>query len=105
MPRRTPKKRTHSMKLRSSTVKQRTKKSKRPNRTKRVVRSRRTTRPNTRQKACSKDIMRGVMHNYKYGSLRSGTGATVVSRKQALKIGFSEVDKYCIRRGNVKPKK
>jgi hypothetical protein len=31
-----------------------------------------------------------VMHEYKHGKLRSGSGAKVKSRKQAIAIGISE---------------
>jgi len=31
-----------------------------------------------------------VMHEYKHGTLKSGSGQTVKSRKQAIAIGLSE---------------
>jgi hypothetical protein len=37
-----------------------------------------------------KDTVERVMHEFKEGSLKSGSGAKVKSRKQAIAIGLSE---------------
>jgi hypothetical protein len=43
-------------------------------------------------KAASKDV-EGAMHKRKRGTLKSGSGETVRSRKQAIAIGLSEARK------------
>jgi hypothetical protein len=43
-------------------------------------------------KAASKDV-EGAMHRRKRGTLKSGSGETVRSRKQAIAIGLSEARK------------
>jgi hypothetical protein len=51
-------------------------------------------------KAASKDV-EGAMHKRKRGTLKSGSGETVRSRKQAIAIGLSEARK----KGKKVPKK
>ena len=38
----------------------------------------------------AKDKIEEVMHEFKYGELKSGKGGKVKSRKQAIAIGISE---------------
>ena len=38
----------------------------------------------------SKDIVGEVMHEFKHGTLKSGSGQIVKTRKQAIAIGLSE---------------
>lgn len=40
------------------------------------------------------DIAGEIMHNYKHGNLKSGSGHEVQSRKQAIAIALSEGKKY-----------
>jgi hypothetical protein len=42
------------------------------------------------EKAGGKKKVRKVMHEYKHGSLKSGSGGKVKSRKQAVAIALSE---------------
>lgn len=51
-------------------------------------------------KSASKDVERAV-HKEKRGTLKSGSGTTVKSRKQAIAIGLSEARK----KGKKVPKK
>ena len=51
-------------------------------------------------KSASKDVER-AMHKKKSGTLKSGSGKTVKSRKQAIAIGLSEARK----KGKKVPKK
>ncbi len=51
-------------------------------------------------KSASKDV-EGVMHKKKRGTLKSGSGKKVKSRKQAIAIGLSEARK----KGKKVPKK
>ncbi|MET0689323.1 MAG: DUF6496 domain-containing protein [Methyloceanibacter sp.] len=51
-------------------------------------------------KSASKDVER-AMHKKKRGTLKSGSGKTVKSRKQAIAIGLSEARK----KGKKVPKK
>lgn len=51
-------------------------------------------------KSAGKDVKR-EMHKYKRGTLKSGSGRTVKSRKQAIAIGLSEARK----KGKKVPKK
>lgn len=51
-------------------------------------------------KSASKDVER-AMHKKKRGTLKSGSGKTVKSRKQAIAIGLSEARK----KGEKVPKK
>jgi hypothetical protein len=51
-------------------------------------------------KSASKDVER-AMHKKKRGTLKSGSGRTVKSRKQAIAIGLSEARK----KGKKVPKK
>lgn len=44
-----------------------------------------------RKKLHGKDKFAVVMHEFKHGTLHSGSGAIVHSRKQAVAIAFSEV--------------
>ena len=53
--------------------------------------ARKTARKSTRQTAESK--VKKVMHERKQGTLRSGSGKKVTSRKQAIAIGLSEARK------------
>ena len=39
--------------------------------------------------------MKRVMHEFKYKTLRSGSGMKVKKRKQAIAIGLSEARKKC----------
>jgi hypothetical protein len=41
----------------------------------------------------SQKTVKKTMHKYKRGTLKSGSGATVESRKQAIAIGLSEARK------------
>ena len=48
--------------------------------------------PRKYSKSASKDVER-AMHKKKRGTLKSGSGKTVKSRKQAIAIGLSEARK------------
>lgn len=50
----------------------------------------------------SKDKVEKVMHEYKHGTLKSGSGDKVKNRKQAIAIGLSEARKSD---GKAAPKK
>jgi hypothetical protein len=56
--------------------------------------------PRKYSKSASKDVER-AMHKKKRGTLKSGSGKTVKSRKQAVAIGLSEARK----KGKKVPKK
>jgi hypothetical protein len=56
--------------------------------------------PRKYSKSASKDVER-AMHKKKRGTLKSGSGKTVKSRKQAVAIGLSEAHK----KGKKVPKK
>ena len=56
--------------------------------------------PRKYSKSASKDVER-AMHKKKLGTLKSGSGKTVKSRKQAVAIGLSEARK----KGKKVPKK
>jgi len=56
--------------------------------------------PRKYSKSASKDVER-AMHKKKRGTLKSGSGKTVQSRKQAVAIGLSEARK----KGKKVPKK
>jgi hypothetical protein len=56
--------------------------------------------PRKYSKSAAKDVER-AMHKKKRGTLKSGSGATVTSRKQAIAIGLSEARK----KGKKVPKK
>ena len=56
--------------------------------------------PRKYSKSASKDVER-AMHKKKRGTLKSGSGKTVKSRKQAVAIGLSEARK----KGKRVPKK
>jgi hypothetical protein len=56
--------------------------------------------PRKYSKSASKDVER-AMRKRKRGTLKSGSGKTVKSRKQAVAIGFSEARK----KGKTVPKK
>jgi hypothetical protein len=56
--------------------------------------------PRKYSKSASKDVER-AMHKKKRGTLKSGSGKTVKSRKQAVAIGLSEARK----KGKNVPKK
>jgi len=45
--------------------------------------------------ACTRRKFNKVLSEYKHGTLRSGSGAKVVSRAQAMAIAASEARKYC----------
>ena len=48
------------------------------------------TRKSATQKTAGKDKVEKVMHEFKEGTLKSGSGQKVTSRKQAIAVGLSE---------------
>ena len=51
-----------------------------------------------KRESCAQKKMHTVMHEYKYGTLKSGKGGKggqVKSRRQAIAIGMSEARKRC----------
>lgn len=46
-------------------------------------------------KGCARNKMHKVMHEFKHGSLKSGSKSRVTNRKQAIAIGMSESRKAC----------
>ncbi len=52
-------------------------------------------KPASKSHSCKQNKMHKVMHEFKHGQLKSGSGAKVTSRNQAIAIGMSEGRKHC----------
>lgn len=61
--------------------------------------------PTKKQKECKRKKIGATMHEFKAGRLKSGTGAIIKNRRQAMAIAIPNAEKLCKMKVSKAPKK